>query len=180
MKRVNKIFIHKRLVFLLISLISVGVMLLPLFYKLELKQFQSYGIIGIAIINFFGSATVFLPSPAIISVGVGGALYNPLLVALASALGSALGEAVGFAFGYSSKKVINQEEKRLMYKLFKTVFHKHGSWLIITLSFIPNPVFDAVGIFAGVAQFPIKRFLLYVFIGRFLRDIMIAFLFSKI
>ncbi|OIP57443.1 MAG: hypothetical protein COX79_01650 [Candidatus Levybacteria bacterium CG_4_10_14_0_2_um_filter_36_16] len=184
MKRKNniskKLITNRQLLFFLIAILSVAIMLLPLFYNVQLKQFRSLGLIGIVLINFFGSATVFLPTPAIVSVGIGGTLYNPIFVAMASAVGSSLGETVGFVFGYSSKKVINQEEKRLIYKLFKYVFHKHGSWLIITLSFIPNPIFDAVGIFAGVAQYPIKKFLLFVFIGRFLRDIMIAFFFSRI
>lgn len=180
MKRINKILGFKKTMFVFTIIFSAAIMLLPFFYKVELKQFQSLGLIGIGIINFFGSATVFFPSPAIVSVVVGGTLYNPLLVALFSSAGSSIGEAVGFAFGYSSKRVINHNNEKTFYKLFKFMFHKHASWLIITLSFIPNPIFDAVGIFAGVAQYPIKKFLLYVFIGRFVRDVIIAFFFSRI
>ncbi len=180
MKRINNLFTLKRVSFILIFVLSTVLMLLPVFYKVQFQHFKSLGLLGIGLINFFGSATVFLPSPAILSVGIGGTLYNPLLVAFVSAVGSSLGESTGFLFGYSGEKVIDDKKPGLFYKLYQFVFEKYGAYILIFMAFIPNPLFDAVGIFAGVAQYPIKKFLLYVFIGRFARDIIISFAFSKI
>lgn len=181
MKRTNKLLRHRRLIFFFIFLFSVGIMLLPFFYKVQLQQFKSLGLFGIGLINFFGSATVFFPSPAILSVGIGGTLYNPILVALASSVGSSLGESVGFAFGYSSKKVINHKsEKRFVFRFLEFLFERHGTWMIILLAFIPNPIFDFAGIFAGMGNYPLKKFIVLVFVGRFTRDVLISFVFSRL
>ncbi len=170
MKKNNKI------VYIFLFLASTLLIFLPLFFKDYMSQFGSLGIFGVFLINFFSSSTLFLPSPAIFSVAVGGNLYNPLLVALFASIGSTLGEGTGFLFGHSSKKTLGFEQKhKVMYYLSNFLFTKYGIFIIFLFSLVPNPVFDGIGIFAGIASFSAKRFLLAVFCGRLIRNIAIAY-----
>ncbi len=161
--------------YLYIGLFAISALILfsPLFLPYDLRRFHNLGLIGIAIINFITSASL-VPTPGFLAVGIGGKLYNPLVVALISAISSTAGQTVGFLFGYSSKK-LSASEKHILDRLGKLLHHKYAPILIILLAFIPNPFFDVVGIVAGVSLYPLKRFLFLVFIGRLLRDIMIAY-----
>ena len=80
---------------LIILLISLGIIFASFYFREELTNLGSLGLVGIFLANFFGSATLFLPTPAIATVVAGGFLYNPLIVAIVSAFGSAIGDMVG-------------------------------------------------------------------------------------
>ena len=158
------------LIILIVSLLIIG---LSFYFRTELSKFSSLGLLGIFLINLIGSATLFVPAPGIATVVAGGFLYNPLFVAVVSALGSAIGDMVGYALGHSGKEVLFKNHP-FWYKIFKEAFHKFAAVFIIFFSFIPNPIFDFVGVIAGIFHYPAHRFLIYVLIGRFLRNLLLA------
>jgi len=162
----------------LVALFTVSTILLflPFFFNIDFKSLTAFGMVGLFLINFFGSATLFLPAPAIFSVAVAGATINPILVAVVAALAGALGESVAYIFGYSSKEVLNLKKHKHIYKYSKIIVHWKGGILIPLFAFFPNPLFDGLGILAGISDFPIKRFIVYVFLGRFVRNLGIAYL----
>lgn len=166
---------HFKFNYLLMLFVSIALIILSFHFRNELSHFSSLGLLGIFIINIVGSATLFLPAPAIATVLAGGFLYNPLSVAVVSALGSAIGDMVGFLLGHSGKEILLKRNS-FWYKILKETFHKFGAIFIIIFSFIPNPVFDAVGIFAGVFSYSPVKFFFYVLIGRFLRNLLLAYL----
>lgn len=158
---------------LIILLISVGIIALSFYFRDQLTKFTSLGLFGIFLANFFGSATLFLPTPAIATVVAGGFLYNPFIVAVVSGFGSAIGDMVGYALGHSGKEILFKKNS-FWYGIFKHTFHKFGAAFVIIFSFIPNPIFDAVGIFAGIFHYSPYKFLIYVLIGRFFRNLLLA------
>jgi membrane protein YqaA with SNARE-associated domain len=172
----TSLFSNKKVFFILIFLISTIGILLPLFFKEQLQGMESFGLLGVFLINFFSSATIFLPSPGILSVPVASQIYNPFTVILLGSLGSSLGEVVGFLFGHSSIRVIDANKHRILYHLNRFVFEKYGIPLTIVVSAIPNPIVDGLGILAGMAGFKLHKFLIAVFIGRIIRNIVLVFL----
>jgi len=166
---------YTKLIPVIIFIASTLFMLLPLFTKDIFAPFRALGLASLFFINFLSSATIFLPTPGIVSVAVGGNLYNPLAVALLAAVGSALGEGVGFLFGYSSKEIFNHKRHHLFFHLTRFIFEKYAKFIIPLVAFIPNPLVDGLGIFAGMAAYPPRKFLLLVFIGRFTRNLLIAY-----
>lgn len=142
-------------------------------FRESLLQFKSLGLLGIFLINLIGSATLFFPAPAIASVVAGGAIYPPVLVAVVSSLGAALGDMVGFLLGHSGRKIFIKNHHRF-YILLRDLFHKFGGIAIFGFAFVPNPFFDFVGISAGLFHFPPARFFLFMFLGRLLRNILLA------
>lgn len=158
--------------FIISSILVFG----SLFVSYKFQAFQQLGLIGIFLGNFIGSAAMFFPAPSAISVFIGGEMYPPLLVALVGTIGSTLGEAVGFLLGLSTQKMTNFKKHKILYNLLDFTFQKYGFWIVVVFSAIPNPVFDCVGILAGLTSFSIKRFLVAVFIGRLIRNIALAYL----
>lgn len=159
--------------------VSVAIIVGAFLLHDQLAHFRSLGIVGIFLINLVGSATIFLPAPAIATVVGGGALYPPVLVACAAALGGAIGEMTGFLFGTSGQHLFVKKQS-IAYKVFKNVFLQYGGLIIVIIAFIPNPFFDVIGIGAGALGYSPKRFFIYLFIGRLLRDLLLAYVGSKI
>ncbi len=167
MKKNNKLF------FILLFFISSLVLILPFFFKEELRQAQSFGLFGLFLINFFSSATIFLPAPGIFSIISFADIYHPVLITFFASLGSTLGEGVGFIFGHSTREVLNIRKKhKILFHLNKFIFEKYGFIILFIIAFIPNPVVDGLGILAGMAGYPIKKFLFPVFLGRVVRNIL--------
>ena len=159
---------------ILILIISVSVIVSAIYFQDKLSEFRSLGLLGIFLANLVGSATIFLPAPAIVTVVAGGFVYPPVLVAIVATLGATLGDMVGFLLGYSSKKVLIHKEHEL-YAKFAGLIKKYGGLLIVIFAFLPNPVFDAVGIAAGALGYPVAKFFFWTALGRLARNILLAF-----
>lgn len=160
--------------YLLIFLLSLIVIFLAFFFQARLLQLKTLGLLGIFLINLLGSATIFLPAPAIASVVAGGMLYPPFSVALVSAVGATLGDGLGFLLGHSSKEIFMLKRHKFLYPTLKDLFHQYGSIMIFVFALIPNPVFDAIGILAGIFSFSPVRFFILLFLGRLIRNVILA------
>lgn len=178
-KAIQKFFsgetIWSKIFLVLIFLVSSIFLILPFVFDIDFNTLLTFGIIGLFLINFLGSATIFLPAPAFLSVAVAGSSFNPLLVAIVASAGGALGESIAYLLGYSSTKVLNLKHHTIIYKISKTVMHWKGGILIPFFAFFPNPFFDGLGIIVGMSNYPAKRFILLTFIGRLVRNIGIAY-----
>lgn len=174
-KKTGRGILENRFVYFLIFGVAALLMFVPLFYKDQLESFKSLGILGIFFINLIGSATIFLPTPAILAVGIGAKLYNPVVVALVAAIGSSVGDSLGLIFGYASKEVLDIKTHPLLSYLGHYFLKKYGSFILFLFAFIPNPIFDGMGIVAGLAGYSPVRFILITFCGRFLRNLLIAY-----
>lgn len=165
---------HQKLYFLLLGLLSV-VLFFPVFYQIRHSEFRSFGLLGVFLLNLIGSATIFFPTPAFLSVGISATKINPLLVALVASSGGALGEGTTFLFGYTSSKAFNLEKRKMLRKFKKNVFDRYGWAAIFVLALVPNPFFDGIGMVAGVSKYPIKKFLFLTFTGRFFRYLVLGY-----
>lgn len=172
MSKNNKHFKRNYLILFFFSLILI---FLSFHFRGDLAKLGSFGIIGIFLINLISSITLFLPAPAIATVVAGGIIYNPLFVAIAAALGSTIGDFVSYILGRSGKEVLIKKNS-FWFNIFKETFHKFGAIFIILFSLIPNPLFDAVGLVAGLFAYSPVKFFIYVFIGRFLRNLILAYI----
>lgn len=159
-------------------IVSLIIIFLAFHFRIQLRHFRSLGLLGIFFVNFLGSATLFLPAPAIATVVAGGAIYPPLFVALLASVGATLGDSLGFFLGLSGTKMVSPHHK--WYVAIRGGFKNYGALIIFLFAFIPNPAFDAIGIMAGALGYPVQKFLFWLFLGRLLRDILLAFLGANI
>lgn len=126
---------------------------------------------GIFLVSFLGNATIVLPAPSIFLVFSMGSALPFYWVGLSAGVGEALGELTGYTLGVSGRAVI---EKRETYERLRGWMQRRGALTILVLSIIPNPIVDLAGIAAGSLGYPLWRFLLFCWLGKTIKSILIA------
>jgi len=128
---------------------------------------ETVGYASIWFLSFIAAALIFLPVSALATVCVAVALdLNPFATALVAASAESIGELTGYLAGMGGKSFF--EHKRF-YLRFKNLFEKYSFLCLLIGSAIPNPLFDVLGIAAGSILYPVRKFLLLVFIGKTLK-----------
>ena len=138
----------------------------------RVEEFSAFGYPGIFLIALLANATILLPAPGAAIVYAMGAIFNPIGVGIAAGTGGAIGELSGYLAGFSGQAVIERTD---IYERTKPWVDRYGGWAILVLSAIPNPLFDAAGIAAGIAKMPLKTFLFFVWIGQLIKMTMFAY-----
>lgn len=161
--------------FVLTIAISVGLF----FFQDKLIELKGFGLIGLFIISII-SGMLFFPSPVLIAaVLAAGRTYNPFLVAIIASLGSTIGDILGYGLGYTGREAF-VDSKKLRNVIIQDLFLKFGGLFTFIFALIPNPFFDAIGTVAGLFEYPLKKFLIYVFSGRLIRNLLLAYLGSAL
>lgn len=173
-KKTKKIMKHKIYVVFIFALslvLSVAFFLFKDFFR----EASAFGLIGLFFVNLVSSASLFVSAPAFLTVIAGGNIYPPILVGFIASFGAAIGDMISFLFGFSGRKLTRKKLERNPKILFlEKHFKRHGTLIILVMAFIPNPIFDAIGIFAGVLNYSPIRFFIIVFVGRLLRYWLLA------
>lgn len=146
----------------------------------NLSHFRSLGLLGIFLINLIGSSTLFFPAPAIATVVAGGVVFSPFLVGVSAAAGASLGDMLGYLLGKSGKHVVLNHTEQAWYLLLQNIFTKFANIIIFLFAFFPNPFFDGVGIIAGISDYPFGRFFFITFLGRFVRNFLLALIGARL
>ncbi|MEM3399613.1 MAG: VTT domain-containing protein [Candidatus Micrarchaeia archaeon] len=164
---------RNRIILLIIGIIITATILYLSPSKFVEDVVVKYGYLGAFTIAFLSSSTVILPAPGLAGVFIMGAFLNPYLLGFCAGLGAALGELTGYMTGYGGKTLV---EKEPLYRKIRSWMDKSGFITIFAFALIPNPVFDIVGIIAGVSEYPIKKFFVACLLGNILKAIMVAHL----
>ncbi len=126
----------------------------------------SFGILGVFLVSFVGSATVLLPAPVFLAIFAAGSVMNPWLVGLVGGLGAAFGELVAYYVGRGSKKLIKKEEHNKWLEKARKWFDKKGAFPVIVL-FAATPLpDDIIGLLCGLIKYDIKKFFVATLIGK--------------
>ncbi len=153
-----------------IFFLSIALSIAFFVFRDYFKEASSFGLFGLFIVNFVSSATFFVSAPAFLTIITGGNLYSPILVAAIAAVGACLGDMIGFAFGHSGRRLTKKKlDRHKAIRFLEKHFHRHGALIIFLLAVIPNPFFDAIGILAGIVNYPLIRFFVIMLVGRFIR-----------
>lgn len=140
------------------------------------QTLTTLGYPGIFLVMALSSTSIFLPGPGFAAVLAVGAVANPFLVGLVAGLGSATGELAGYAAGRAGSELLAPLRARRLGQWLTLVLTRYGVVAIILLAFVPNPVFDALGLLAGTLGYPIRPFWLACALGKAARYVLIALL----
>ncbi len=163
-----------------ILIFSVVLSFAAFFFRDYFKEASYLGLFGIFVINFVSSATFFVSGPAFLTVIAGGSIYPPLLVAFVASLGATVGDMVSYLFGFSGRSLaIKSLQKKIWFVVIEDVFKAYGTIFVFLFALIPNPLFDALGLFAGVLGMRYTKFFIIVLIGRFSRFVILALIGAK-
>lgn len=157
-------------VFLVIILLLVAIYLIARRLNLDVKE---VGYPLIALISFLSSSTIFVPLPGLASVCAAGTALNIWLLGLVFASAGTPGELVGYIAGASGRGWL---EKGRIYQTIHSWMLKRWFLTIFVLALVPNPFFDIGGMAAGALRYPVWKFLIAVWPGKFVKGVAIAFL----
>lgn len=157
----------------LIFILSILLIVFTFIFQDDLLHLKTWGIAGVFLLNFFSTATIFVPNFSLATVIAGGSIYNPVLVAIVATLGGVLGDSISYLLGHSGRHIFIKKEGKF-FRAVVRIFHKHALVVIFIFALVPNPFFDALGILAGSTGYHFKRYLVAMFVGRILRNIMLA------
>lgn len=155
----------------LVIVAVLGVSAAIFVFREHFAQLAALGYAGIFLVSLLGNATIIFPAPSLALVFAMGSVLNPLLVGLVAGVGEALGELTGYAAGSAGRAVIEDYET---YKRMVTWMGRRGGITVFVLSAVPNPFFDLAGIAAGTLRYPVWRFLLFCWLGKTLKTILVA------
>lgn len=130
------------------------------------------GYAGVALTALVASGGLVIPVPALATACVVGALLNPWIVALVAGVAEGVGELTGYFLGYSGQGILTRHR---YYPRLEVWMRRRGWLALFLLSLVPNPVFDVVGVAAGVLRYPIWRFLAVVWVGKIIKFAAIAY-----
>lgn len=155
-----------------VILAVIGLTIVLFVFKDKVAQLRAFGYPGIFLVSILSNATLILPVPGVIFTSAMGAVFNPLLVALAAGTGATLGEITGYMAGFSGQAVI---ENRQWYERVTGWMKRYGDVVILGLAFVPNPVFDIAGMVAGALRMPLWRYFIFSWIGKVGKMLLFAY-----
>ena len=145
--------------------VVVVVMVVSYLYREQIEAFSATGYLGVFISCIAATSTVLLPAPGILVVVRYASLLNPVLVVLLGGIGTAIGEIAGYILGRSGNAIAQIDTSTRGFGLI----HKRPKLMIFLFSLIPLPVFDIVGICAGMVKVHPVSFLLSCSLGKILK-----------
>ena len=139
-----------------------------------LSQYESVGYVSVFVLALISSASIFIPGPGVAVVCAGPALVglSPLAVAVIGSVAETIGESTGYLVGRAGR---NLGIKSNIYWRVEFWVRRLGWPAIVIAASVPNPLFDLVGLAAGTARLPYKKFVFSVWIGKLIKSGMIAY-----
>ena len=153
----------------LVAAVGLSLLLHFLLPEEELKSLSRYGYGGVFLVTLVSSMSIILPLPGTLVVIAAAEIWNTPLVALVASVGGTLGELSGYVVGYGGRAVVAPEHSD-RYRLAESWMKRYGGFAIFLFAIVPFFIFDFVGIAAGVFRYPVKRFLLFAWLGRLPRS----------
>lgn len=150
---------------------SLAITVAVLAFRDKLVELEELGYLGVFLVSVISNATVVLPVPGIAVVFASGVVLNPWLVGLIAGVGEPLGELTGYLAGYAGSAVIEDSER---FRKITSLVERRGFLTLFVLSAIPNPLFDLAGVAAGMAKYPVARFLLPCWLGKTVKSMLVA------
>ena len=126
-------------------------------------------------LNLVGAATIIFPLPGVLAACVAAESslgLNPILIGFAGAAGATLGETTAYLAGYAGHSAATNLR---WYPRIHDQMERHGAITLFAVSAIPTPFFDLAGIAAGALNYPFRKFMVYVFAGKLIRLILMAY-----
>ncbi len=139
------------------------------------EELEGFGYAGVFLAMLVSGGSTFFPVPGQVVVLFYGAVWNPVLVGIASGLGNATGETVGYLTARAATHVFDGIDRSRWTLLFRKWFDRYGFFTILGIAAIPNPIFDIVGIVAATASYPLRRFWLACVLGNCVKYVGMAY-----
>jgi membrane protein YqaA with SNARE-associated domain len=136
---------------------------------------RQLGYAGLFIMGLLTGSVAFIPIPGLILVFAMGSVLFPPFIGLVSGLGEALGSLPVYLFGYGGNVALQKIPPRYKNK-FEHWLQKRGSLAVILMSTIANPFFLPFTAIAGMMRYGLVKFFLLCFVGKTVKNTLVAYL----
>jgi membrane protein YqaA with SNARE-associated domain len=172
---INDITMEKEIQ-LVLGIVSIVLMIVAFLYRNKLGQFKKYGYLGIFLISAIGNMAILSPAAPMVAA-LGATIYHPVIVSFITTLGAVTGELLSYFIGSAGQTYIPDSEWNTKITHFMKI---NGSITLFVLSVIPNPFFDVAGIAAGATNYPLWKFIVISFFGKWIKFGLFALMGKKI
>ena len=161
----------------LLAALSVGatavVCILIIQHQAFVDHMSHWGYLGCFIINILATGTFVLPGMgAVITFTLGGVLH-PAVVGVVAGLGEATGAVGAYLTGYGGRALLVEGQ---MQDRFSKLMQRHGSKAMFIMAALVNPIYYPFAVWMGVLRVRIGKFFVYTFLGRTLKNMLLAYL----
>ncbi len=141
-------------------------------FRDRVRSLGELGYLGLFLIGLISNATIIAPVPGLIVLFTVSVILNPFWSAVVYGIGSGLGELTAYLVGFSGKGIV---EKQKYYLRLENWMKRFGGFTIIVLALVPNFLFDVAGLVAGALKMPWYKFLIFCWLGRIPRCLLITY-----
>jgi membrane protein YqaA with SNARE-associated domain len=154
----------------LAGVIAITVAVIPLAQNMLLNPTQGYlALFAVALVS---GALFMIPGFGWAAIGTFAIAFdNWWLPALVGTTGQVIGELYSYFLGYTGSRWIRRNR---WYFRIQGFMRSHGFRTILVIAAIPNPIFDLAGAVAGAIGFGWYRFFAASWLGRLLKNFVIA------
>ena len=157
--------------------------------------FGKFGYAGVFLANLVGTATLFVPVPALTAAAQAliissSQTLSPFWVGVAGGLGMAVGEITAYVGGMAASIIAREEDIKPPGRLqpwvdavtrrISWLMQKFGFLTLYALSAVPNVFFEVAGLTAGATRYSFARFMIAVVSGKITRGLLLAYIGEKI
>ena len=139
----------------------------------NLVDLEKVGYLGVVLTVLVATGGLVIPFPSLVTACAASPFLDPPILALVGGTAGTIGELTGYFLGYSGGGFF---AKRRLYLRMESWMRRRGWLVLFVVALIPNPIFDVVGIAAGVLRYPVWRFLVFVWMGKLLKFLALAYI----
>ncbi|MBM3133359.1 MAG: VTT domain-containing protein [Chloroflexi bacterium] len=142
------------------------------------QQVKTYGYFGVFLLTLVSNMTIIFPAPGAAVLAAAPSIMGLdsfgeiTRLGIVASVGATMGESTSYFAGRWGRAVIAEKYEKT-YGRVERWMKKHGGPAIVIFSSLPLP-FDLVGIAAGSLRYPFWKFMLYCWIGRLPRELVIV------
>lgn len=137
-------------------------------FRDEIKELGGWGYLGVFVACILTNMSMFIPASSTIVVLVAASTLNPILCIIAGAIGTSIGEQTAYLCGKIGRMTIenNDTNNKLVIRIRENPF-----LLIVLFAMLPLPIFDFVGVVAGVTDVKWSKYALAATVGKTIKYI---------
>lgn len=146
------------------TIVIVGITLAigSVLISVEPEPFEKTGYLGILLYGMLGPVTMIIP--------VMSQKYDLILLSIVASVGVCLNDTVAYVVGRNADVFIQKSKKVIFIEKY---VNRYGYWALIVISILPIP-YDFIGLIVGYLDLSFKKYIIPLFIGKFLRFILVG------
>lgn len=171
---VNKNTKVKKFLSIVLGIVVGIIFALPYFlFREQIQSMATIGYIGLFVSCLISNLSILLPTSSTIIIVAAALTLNPWICIIVGGLGTAFGEQASYLcglVGHLGFEKDTSEKKQIAIRWFD----KNPFFAVFLFAFIPLPVFDIIGIIAGIKKMKWWKYTIAAVLGKVLKFLFVV------